>query len=301
MNDKLPVCNYEGSDYRTRFWEKPDRDYEDQVERVALRRLMPPTGGRLLDVGAGFGRLADEYIGYQQVVLLDYSRSLLCEGREQLSSDPRYLFVAANWYAMPFIDGVFDTLVQVRTLHHAADAPALLQQLARIIRPRGTYILEFANKHNLKAMARYALRKQTWSPFTLEPVEFVSLNFDFHPDWINAQLRAAGFHPGETLTVSHFRLPLAKRLVPTSLLVAVDKAIQSTGRWWQLTPSVFVHNQGPEEGVSAETDAIFACPTCRTPLDHVPHPDLVNAELPCSSCASIWQLTDGIYNFKEPK
>jgi hypothetical protein len=37
-----PVCDYEGSDYRTRFWEGQGRDYEDQAERIALRRLMPP-------------------------------------------------------------------------------------------------------------------------------------------------------------------------------------------------------------------------------------------------------------------
>ena len=63
MTSKPPVCDYEGSDYRTRFWEGQGRDYEDQVERIALRRLMPPDGKTLIDIGAGFGRLADEYDG----------------------------------------------------------------------------------------------------------------------------------------------------------------------------------------------------------------------------------------------
>ena len=40
--DKPPVCDYEGSDYRTRFWDGQGRDYEDLVERLALRRLLPP-------------------------------------------------------------------------------------------------------------------------------------------------------------------------------------------------------------------------------------------------------------------
>ena len=203
--DIPPVCDYEGSDYRTRFWEGQGRDYEDQAERIALRRFMPPTGGALIEIGAGFGRLADEYLGYQKVVLFDYSRSLLREAQARLGDDPRFVYVAGNWYQMPFVAGLFDTMVQIRTLHHAADVPALFQQLARIARPNGRYILEFANKQNLKAILRYGLRQQDWSPFALEPIEFVDLNFDFHPRWIRQQLTQANFAPGKMLTVSHFR------------------------------------------------------------------------------------------------
>ena len=38
------ICDYEGSNYRTEFWEGKGRDYEDQVERIALRRLLPQNG-----------------------------------------------------------------------------------------------------------------------------------------------------------------------------------------------------------------------------------------------------------------
>ncbi len=55
-NDRPPVCDYEGSDYQSSFWEQGDRRYEDQVEAIALRRLLPPGGKLLLEVGAGAGR-----------------------------------------------------------------------------------------------------------------------------------------------------------------------------------------------------------------------------------------------------
>ena len=51
------ICDYEGSNYRTEFWEGRGRDYEDRVERIAVRRLLRGGGRRLLEVGAGFGRL----------------------------------------------------------------------------------------------------------------------------------------------------------------------------------------------------------------------------------------------------
>jgi SAM-dependent methyltransferase len=292
-----PVCDYEGSNYRTRFWENQGRDYEDRAERIALRRLMPATGDTLIDVGAGFGRLASEYAGYRRVVLFDYSRSLLREAQDRLGQDPRFIFVAGNWYQMPFVSGLFETLVQVRTLHHAADAPRLFDQLARVSHPSASYILEFANKHHLKAILRYWSGAQRWSPFQLQPLEFVELNFDFHPRWIRQQLTAAGFVPGRTLTISHFRLPLVKKIVPTGLLAGLDGLLQLTGGWWQLTPSVITRSESASNTRPSEPGTFFACPECQTKL-----PQEVDGVLACANevCGHQWRVDQGLYDFKEP-
>lgn len=297
MTNSTPVCDYEGSDYRTRFWENQGRDYEDQAERLALRRLMPPTGDRLIEIGAGFGRLANEYLGYNTVVLFDYSRSLLREAQQHLGDDPRFVYVAGNWYDMPFVDAAFDTQVQIRTLHHAADVPTLFKQLARIARPNGRYVLEFANKQNLKATLRYWLGRQTWSPFTPEPFEFTELNFNFHPRYIHAQLQTAGFSPEQQLAVSHFRVPLLKRLVPTKLLAGLDGALQGTGRWWQMTPSMFVSSAHPGSNSHTPSEALFACPTCQASL-----PKAANGLLVCPkvACGQRWRVDNGLYDFKSP-
>ncbi len=293
-----PVCDYEGSDYRTRFWENQNRNYEDQVERLALRKLMPPTGKTLIEIGAGFGRLADEYKGYDKVVLFDYSRSLLREAQAQFGNDPRFIYVAGNWYQMPFVDGLFNTIVQIRTIHHAADVPQLFKQLTRIAHPSGDYILEFANKQNLKAILRYLLRQQKWSPFTPEPNEFVELNFNFQPAWMEQQLKAAQFTPTRKLTVSRFRFNLLKKLIPLNILVALDNMLQSTGALWQLSPSVFTHNNHPAHTQAAKAGQFFACPTCQTPL----HPDETQVVIPCpnEACNLSWRAEANLYDFKEP-
>jgi SAM-dependent methyltransferase len=295
MEQLPPVCDYEGSDYRARFWDGGGRDYEDRVERIALRRLMPPTGKTLIEVGAGFGRLADEYTEYDKVVLFDYSRTLLREAQAHLGDDPRFIYVAGNWYQMPFVAGLFETIVQIRTLHHAADVPAVFRQLFRIARPQAAYVLEFASKQHLKAVLRYWTKRQAWSPFTPEPEEFAELNFDFHPRWIREQLTDVGFVPGRTLTVSHFRVGFLKRVVPIQALVNLDSLAQLTGNWWQLTPSVFVQNRHLSPGETAEPGLFFACPACQTALDE---PE--NGFLVCSGCGQRWQFTDGLYDFKEP-
>ncbi|MFZ0546426.1 MAG: methyltransferase domain-containing protein [Candidatus Promineifilaceae bacterium] len=296
-NEPPRICNYEGSDYQARFWGDQKRSYEDRVERIALRRLMPPKGDTLIDIGAGFGRLGSEYAGYKRIVLFDYSRTLLREAQTHWGDDPRFLYVAGNWYQMPFVAGLFDTLIQVRTIHHAADVPALFAQLMKIARPGGDYVLEFANKHNVKAIVRHRLGRQLWSPSDLEPIEFAEMNFDFHPRWMRDQLDAAGFIPGRMLSVSHFRIGLLKKVVPTAVLAGLDGLIQGIGSWLQLSPSIFIHNQVPVTGTAAAPDAFFACPHCGTPLGEVEE-----VQLHCSNpdCGRKWAVVDGLYDFKQP-
>ena len=49
------------------------RSYYDGAEVVALKRLLPPGGVRMLEVGAGAGRNTPRYKNFKQVVLMDYS------------------------------------------------------------------------------------------------------------------------------------------------------------------------------------------------------------------------------------
>jgi len=175
-----------------------------------------------------------------------------------------------------------------------------LGQVRNVLGSGGIFILEFANKLNLKAIARYLLRRQTWSPFTPEPVEFVKLNFDFHPGAIRNWLKALGFEIERTLTLSHFRVGLLKRIVPTGILVFIDSLFQWTGEWWQLSPSVFVKATvtGMDEQLRIPNTVaeFFKCPECG-------YSPLIAREnhLECSNCKKKWEVRGGIYDFRESK
>jgi uncharacterized protein YbaR (Trm112 family) len=181
----------------------------------------------------------------------------------------------------------------VRTLHHAADAPRVLQGTAEILAPGGTLVLEFANKRNLKAVARYLAGRQTWSPWDREPVEFVELNFDFHPAWVAERLREAGLKVRERRAVSTFRVGLLKRLVPTPVLVALDRLVQPLGGLAPVSPSVFVRCEMVGDGTGAEADALFRCTACgSTALDER------EDQLTCQNCGVTFPIRDGIYDFR---
>ena len=149
-----PICDYEGSDYQTTFWDQGGRNYEDQAEAVALRRLLPSTGKRMLEIGAGAGRNTPRYQAYDQVILMDYSLTQMQQAQERLGQRERYIYVAADVYRLPFTDQLFDGATMIRVLHHIAEPILALTQIHRVMEPGGTFILEYANKQNLKAILR---------------------------------------------------------------------------------------------------------------------------------------------------
>lgn len=287
------ICDYEGSGYRSEFWEGRGREYEDAVERIALRRLLPSTGERIVDLGAGFGRLVDLYGGYRQVVLLDYSRSMLQEARARWGDDPRFVYVAGNLYNLPFADGAFDAAAMVRVIHHLADPSLALAEIRRILAGGGHFVLEYANKRHLKAILRYLLQRQAVNPFSREPWEFVPLNFDFHPRDIAARLAGAGFRVTAERCVSLFRLAALKRLVPTRVLAAWDRLLQGPTAPLKLGPSVFLQARalGTPTSLAAE---LFRCPRC-----HASALDRREEALVCRGCGTRWPHREGIYDFKE--
>jgi len=307
--DGPPVIDYEGSPYRTAFWEGQGRDYEDAAERLALRRLVPPRGGRIAEIGAGFGRLADLYLGYDQIVLFDYSRTLLQDAVARWGRDPRFVFVAGNIYQLSLAKASLDTLVMVRVMHHLADVPRALQQIRRVLKPSGRAVLEYANKRNVKSLARWYLGRQAWSPHDEKPHEFVELNFDFHPAWMDQQLTGAGLRVEEQFAVSHFRTPLLKRRISAATLAKVDSWLFGPGGHYPLAPSVFVKvGSEPDTNGSGQASPalpspsagtwsdLFRCPACEEEQTLKQEHE---TELICQRCSTHYFKREGIWDFKE--
>ena len=284
----MNLCDYEEYDYRGDFW--VGRDYEDAVERIALRKLLPASGGRLVEIGAGFGRLADLYTGYREVILLDPARSQLREAQERWLGDSRFIYVVGDIYGLPLSTSGFDVVLTVRVLHHLADLPAAFQELHRILRPQGRYILEYANKRNLKEIIRYLAGRSRKEPFSPQPAEYGPSTFNFHPSYIEEGLREAGFVAERTLAVSSFRLAFLKRLFPLSWLARLDGLLQSPTAALKLAPSIFLLARAQKE--KEGSGGIFRCPSCgKEDLQEL------TASLLCRGCGHSWPVEEGIYDF----
>jgi ubiquinone/menaquinone biosynthesis C-methylase UbiE len=267
--------------------------YEDRAEAIALARLLPKGGELLLELGAGAGRNTPRYVGFRQVVLLDYSLTQLQQAMERLGRNQRYIYVAADIYKLPFVDGLFDAATMIRTLHHMAEPSVALRQVRFSLQPGAIFILEYANKQNMKAILRYLFRRQAWSPFTQESVEFEKLNFDFHPQTVRGWLKETGFTLQQQLAVSNFRLGVLKRTLPFNLLTWLEAWLQPTGNWWQLSPSVFIRSQAVGDTPTAQAGTFFKCPVCDS-YNLKPN----GFKLMCEKCSREWPIRDGIFDFR---
>ena len=202
--------------------------------------MLPPAGERLIEVGSGFGRLADEYKGYSEVVLLDSSRVHVEAALEALGQDPRFHVTLGDALALPFPDGYFDAAVCVRVLHHFREPGPILAELGRVIRPGGSLVLEYANKRNLKSIARRLLGRQSWSPFEPGAIQYKPFHYDHAPVSIRRSLRAAGFTVERMRSVSLFRLPGLTRRLPPDALARLEAPLQEPLGSITPGPSVFV-------------------------------------------------------------
>jgi hypothetical protein len=278
------VIDYEGSPYRRVFWEGQGRDYEDKVERLALRRLLPAHGPRLAEIGAG-------------------SCTLLQEAVQRFGSDPRFVFVAGNLYDLPLTTASLDSLVMVRVMHHLADVPQALSQIRRVMHRHSVAVLEYANKRNLKAMLRWLVGRQGWSPFAPEPVEFVALNFDFHPRWMAERMAAAQLSVRQELAVSHFRISILKQRFDAHWLAQADSLLFIGGRF-PIAPSVFVQAVAPNAPCPQEVSSdptmmahLFRCPTCGAEAFDLAELGAFR-QLLCQVCGKKYRQKDGIWDFK---
>lgn len=298
QTNQPPICSYENSPWRTEFWR--GRDYEDRAERIAIAKMLPPHGTRLCEIGAGFGRLAEFYAGYDHVILLDYAVSMLRDAREQILNDSRlafyasrFTFVAADLYTLPLADNALDTAVTVRVLHHVADIPRAFTEIARVVRPQGTYLTEFANKRHLKARLRYALTRRGDNPASLAPYEFVKLNFDFHPRYIENELNKNDFAVQDKRAVSILRIAWLKRIIPAGILASIDGILQTPLASFDWSPSIFLRAQSKKVGTPQINSSLWRCPACHST-------DLTESSeaIGCKNCARNYPIRDHIIDFK---
>lgn len=101
-----------------------------------------PVKGMVLDAGGGTGRISQALSGQaSQFVVLDLSFGMLTKavGKKGLTA------VNSHTEALPFPDGVFDTVIMVDALHHVCDQADTARELLRVVKPGGCVVIEEPN------------------------------------------------------------------------------------------------------------------------------------------------------------
>jgi ubiquinone/menaquinone biosynthesis C-methylase UbiE len=245
------VSDYKNYDYKSEYWEKIDRRYENFLERVVLSQFLaklPVKPSVLMDLGCGFGRLFPVYEPFaEQFILFDYSADLLKQAQEAIKPAKKVQFVNGNAYALPFEVNSIDCIVSIRTLHHFTDPKALFNQVYQVLKPGGCFIMEIPNKRNILQILRFILGRSKHNPFSLQPLALGDTFLNFHPAYIKNILKEQGFNLVYQRSLAFFRHPALKRFVPYKLLVRLDLVCQFFFSFLNLTPSIYLLLQKPKQ------------------------------------------------------
>lgn len=243
---------YDYYDYPS-YWE--DREYEHKSEVIALKKLFSKIARKekLIEIGAGFGRLAPVYLPkVGKAYLVDPSSKLLQLAASNLSpSFSNFTTVLGEIQNLPpqINMGDFDIALIVRVLHHIEDPKIVTEAVAKILQPGGFFILEFANKINFKARIRAAIQADFDFTKNLEPADLrtpysqnqANIHFlNHHPQRVIGLLEESGFKIQEILSASNLRFLAFKRLLPLSLLLSLEKMTQKPLAKFFFGPSIFI-------------------------------------------------------------
>lgn len=121
--------------------------YDDEIWRLVPEDAGPPpahlaafarsldAGGRVLDLGAGDGRLSGE-IAATELTLADVSEVALARAAARLPAAATVQLEPDA--ALPLADSSFDLVLCAETLEHVRDVQLLLSEARRVLVPGGT-------------------------------------------------------------------------------------------------------------------------------------------------------------------
>jgi ubiquinone/menaquinone biosynthesis C-methylase UbiE len=100
-------------------------------------------GGEILEIGAGSGSVAEQLLsGNPQLcwMAIDLDPKMTEAAVTRLSEFPNAWAKTADATALPFLDAAFDTVVSCLMLHHIIDWERAVAEVARVLRPGGTFV-----------------------------------------------------------------------------------------------------------------------------------------------------------------
>lgn len=261
-HEEPPHSLYEGIEYKD-FWKGLQKRKQDELEHTLVRGLLPAVGQRIIDVGCGYGRLADCYIQrFKQVVMVDGSISLLRQAQDR--TEGQAIYVACDVSHLPFRANSFDAVLLIRVLHHIENSQSILNELHRLLCRNGYFIFSYCNKRNAKRVIGWLLGKYSDNPFSLGPAGVGSTLISHHPVAINQMLQESGFTDLNSYGVGVLD-KIAGKLGPSGKWIPSGKRLskflgKSSMAPWIISRSTAINNSSLID--ARGFDNLLQCPVC---------------------------------------
>jgi len=216
---------YEGQDYEG-FWVGTGKKHLDKLEQAIVAHALAG-GEAIADIGAGFGRLGNCYVGrYRNSHMVEPASNLRVAATRQYGDLVEYH--NANVYSLPFEDSSLDAALLVRVFHHLSDSEGALMEIHRVLKVGGRFVFNYSNKRNIKRILLYVLyaKRKNISPYTLEVEQYSEFLFGHHPTYVEKLINEVGFKivmqygVGITDKIVN-RLPFLSSIIKPSILISI--------------------------------------------------------------------------------
>lgn len=242
---------YDTYDYPS-YWK--GREYEHLSEVLAIKSFLDkiPKIGRVLEIGAGYGRLAPTYFfRSKKIILSDPSAKLLKIARQNLKNHKGVKFIQSKLENLPrkIKPESVDLVLLVRVMHHLENPQQAFDVVNKLLKKRAYFVLEFANKYHFKARCIEFIRGNFTYPLDIFPKDKRSKKsikegvlpfYNYHPDIIKEMLKNSGFKIISQRSVSNIRSTFIKSVLPSSILLSIEKCLQEPLSLINFGPSIFI-------------------------------------------------------------
>lgn len=244
-SSKKVANQYErGYDY-TKYWD--NRDYEHAAEEHALRTLLKRKHyNHAADIGGGFGRLCLVLREYADKVTLAEPAASQLEAAKTFLAGTDIQMVQTQADDLAFPSGSLDLVTMVRVMHHLPEPTKEYSEIYRVLRQGGTAIIEVANYGHFKNRRAF---KKAGKELPTEPVSIRTVAADepdaipfvnHNIDTVTKALQDEGFKIINKLSVSNLRSEKLKKVLPTPLMLAIEKPLQKRLAKNNFGPSIFL-------------------------------------------------------------
>jgi ubiquinone/menaquinone biosynthesis C-methylase UbiE len=294
LHHKQASLLYEGIEYKA-FWAGKEKQRLDDWEHYLVRKLLPKTGRRIVDIGCGFGRLSDCYLDrFEQIVMLDGSMTLLRQAQDKLKD--KAVYIAADANHLPFIKSSFDCVLMIRVFHHMPDTYWILSEFGRILGHSGVFLFNYSNKLSAHQTFKRLLRWDKENPFVLEPVISGKTLIQHHPAYVHQMLIKTGFSE-----MKYFGTGVMDKLPGGLGQFERWQPLAMTTAWMlglmKMAPWVICKTQKIGEALNDYKciDDLLICPSCHNVVTHIEESYI------CISCKISYPIDNGIADFRPVK
>ena len=181
--------------------------WSEHVARYAFARRYAE-GRRVLDAGCGTGYGSAELaLSARSVTGIDLSTDAVGFAGSNYTS-PHLFFLPGSCTSLPFADASFDLAVAFEVIEHLEDYRLLITECARILAPRGLFIVSSPNK-SYYAESRQLTGPNPFHHHEFEPEEFLSELRRVFPHVVllfQNRVESFAFHPIKTFWPADARI-----------------------------------------------------------------------------------------------